>query len=34
MSEVSGLAAHLEVQQFNTRSNEEVGLQVSEHRKR
>lgn len=33
-SERRGSAAHLGVQQFNTRSNEEVRLQVSEHRKR
>lgn len=33
-SERRGSAAHLEVQQFNTRSNEEVRLQVNEHRKR
>lgn len=32
--EWSGSAAHLEVQQFNTRSNEEVRLHVSEHRER
>lgn len=29
-----GSPAHLEVQQFNTKSNEEVRLEVSEHRER
>lgn len=33
-SEHRGSVAHLEVQQFNMRSNEEVRLQVNEHRKR
>lgn len=33
-SDCSGSAAHLEVQQFNTRSNEQVRLRVSEHRER
>lgn len=32
--ECRGSAVHLEVQQFNMRSNEEARLRVSEHRER